>query len=77
MVNLRKRKKWPWEDWETYVMTGLISMMYVIVAFAVIMLMIAGFKEYTMITSIVTGFILLVVPVGYFVVHVIGWKVDA
>jgi hypothetical protein len=75
-LNKEKKKKFPWISWGTYFMVGIQILLILLLAIAVVMLVIAGFKQQPIITSCVIGFLVLIFPVGYFVVHVLGWRPD-
>jgi hypothetical protein len=76
MVNLKKKKKWPWLGWGTYFITGMAALVILLVASCVLVLIYSAFTTAPIASSIVTGVIALIVPMGYFVVHILGFKVD-
>jgi hypothetical protein len=75
-LNKEKKRKYPWIDWETYLIVGLMSICYLALAVAVIMFIVYGFIQQPIVTSIVIGVIVGIVPLGYFVVHVLGKRPD-
>jgi hypothetical protein len=72
MVNLRKKKQLPWLGWTTYLVPGFSAMIVLVIVIAGIGLIIEGFKETPLTMIIFCVIIALIIPLGYFVVHVLG-----
>jgi hypothetical protein len=76
MIKLNKRKKWPWIGIATYFFVGLVSLIILALVSCLAAVIVMAFIDYPLRTSIVTGIILIIVPVGYFVIHILGVDVD-
>jgi hypothetical protein len=76
MPNLKKKKQWSWLGFEKYFMIGMMTLLILLLIGMIITFIVMGFTKHPVITGSIVGFFVLTVPVGYFVRHVLGWRLD-
>lgn len=76
MINLKKKNRWEWKGWQEYFLTGIATLVVLMVAGVIVACIVAGFIYQPIITSCIFGFFVLAIPIGYITVHVFGVEDD-